>query len=152
MGKRMDARIVRHTAKLAGLTVLFVSLLASCQVVGLLFGVTIAQRVQDFSTGYTDGEYASLYRDFASANQNKRTIKTSAYWEGTPFASANDPKPLAGYNIEGSTVTGTFMNNNGTYDLTMEMAKIGIDWYIKSITLSRKFGPDDARAEVSHIR
>ena len=146
-GKRVDTSMEEHgrrlhillrIAALAGVALL---LLGSCQVASLLFGVTIDQRIKDFSSGYTGGDYANLYSNFSDSTQQKNAMKDPTFWDSTPFASANGPKAIATYSINNSTVTGIFSNANGDFDLTMQMQESGIDWYI----LSTLAGPTDIK-------
>jgi hypothetical protein len=121
------------------LGVVAVALLGACQVVNLLFGVTIDNRIKDFSDGYTSGSYATLYKNFSDNTAQKNAMKDPTFWDSTPFAAGNQPQALKTYSLKGSTVTGTFSNHYVSYDLTMEMEQTGMDWYILSITLSPKF-------------
>ena len=140
------------TLKLIVLAFVATAVLGSCQVAGLLFGVTIDQRVKDFSNGYTSGQYASLYTNFSDNTQQKAAMKDPTFWDSTPFASSDQPQAFSTYTISGSTVTGTFSNGNGSFDLSMQMEQSGTDWYILSITLTPKFTTSAGPTTIKHIR
>lgn len=135
-GKR---RHLRTSLRIVLLALVAVALLGSCQVAGLLFGVTIDQRIKEFSDGYTGGSYATLYTNFSDNTTQKSAMKDPTFWDTTPFAAINQPQAISTYSVSSSTVTGNFSNTNGSFDLSMQMEQSGTDWYILSITLTPKF-------------
>lgn len=130
------SRRKRHALRLLLVGLFAVAVLSSCQLMSLLFGVTIDERIKDFSNGYTSGDYTNLYKNFSSTStQEYNNIKPSSYWSNTPFDSSYHPKAITSYSVSGSTVTGTFTNDNGNYSFTMQMQESGINWYIQSLSL-----------------
>ena len=126
----------RHALRLLAVGLLALATLSSCQVIGLLFGVTIGERIKDFSDGYTSGDYANLYKNFSTSTGQYDAMKSSSYWSGSPFDSADGPQPITSYSVKGSTVTGTFSNANADFAFTMQMQQQGFDWYILSLSMT----------------
>jgi len=129
-------RRVLRTVRLAALPLLVLAALASCNLMGS-GPLTIKECITDFSNGYTGGNYSTLYTYFSSVGTSMYSqIKPATYWDLTPFASGNGPDALSGYTINSTTVTGTFTNANGTYDLSITMEQDGLYWYIKTLDLT----------------
>lgn len=144
--------LARRGVRLLLIAALTIAALSSCQVASLLFGVTIDQRIRDFSSGYVNGDYPTLYKNFSTNTQDRNAMKAgTSYWSNTPFASTDGPQAINNYNVSGSTVTGTFSNSNATFDFTMQMQESGMDWYILSLTLSAPSGSSSGSYQIKRI-
>ena len=112
--------------------------LGSCEMLGLVGGTSIEERVDAFNDDLSGGNYSRLYTHFHPDTVDRESMENdpSGFWSKTAVASDYAPNTITDYSFSGDTVSGTISNDNGSLGFTMDMQKDGSDYYIRVLAIS----------------